>query len=114
MRGAVRNKERWGKGAVRLPKILVLTASARVLVFDERISCPGPRAPTNLMNPAASGCPLGLSGSIEISSRPGLPAHCWFTASACGFVMIGITGSSCSRAPRSSTRGLETMEYAPK
>ena len=25
MRGAVRNKERWGKGAVRLPKILVLT-----------------------------------------------------------------------------------------
>ena len=25
MRDAVRNKERWGKGAVRLPKILVLT-----------------------------------------------------------------------------------------
>ena len=24
MRGAVRNKERWGRGAVRLPRILVL------------------------------------------------------------------------------------------
>ena len=39
MRGAGRNKERWEQGAMRLPKILVLTCQA-----SEMVVC-GLRAP---------------------------------------------------------------------
>ena len=49
------------------------SASAMLVVFDVRIPCPGPRAPTSLIKPAASGWPSGLSGSTESSSCPGLP-----------------------------------------